>query len=279
MADRMAGKVAFITGAARGQGRSHALRLAAEGADVIAVDRCAEIDSVAPVYSMPTEHDLAETARRVEELGRRAVARIADVRDFDGLQAAFDSGVAELGRVDVVIANAGIVSFGRSWELTAEQWQDMIDVNLTGVFHTAKAAIPTMIEQGDGGCLLLISSVAGLKGRGGLAHYSAAKQGVVGLMQSLAGELGEHGIRVNTIHPTNVSTPMIQHPTFYGMFSPPGAEPTLENAEPAMRAMHVLPTPWVRESDVSDAVAFLAGDEARFVTGAAFPVDAGVGVR
>lgn len=277
MADRMAGKVAFITGAARGQGRGHALRLAAEGADIIAVDRCAEVDS--PPYPMPTEADLAETAREVEKLGRRIVSRVADVRDFDGLQAAFDAGVAELGRIDVVVANAGIVSFGRTWEFTAQQWQEMIDTNLTGVFHTAKVAIPTLIEQNEGGCLLFTASIAGTKGIQTVGHYTAAKHGVVGLMRTLANELGPHGIRVNTINPTNVNTAMIRHPAMYETLSASDAEATLENAEATMRSMNVLSTPWVEVSDVSNAVAFLASDEARFVTGAAFPVDAGAAVK
>ncbi|WP_243787846.1 mycofactocin-coupled SDR family oxidoreductase [Saccharopolyspora gloriosae] len=279
MADRMAGKVAFITGAARGQGRGHALRLAAEGADIIAVDRCADVDSVAPIYSMATEDDLAETVRGVEQLGRRIVARVADVRDFDALQAAFDAGVAELGRADIVIANAGIVTFAPTWEFTAEQWREMIDINLTGVFHTAKAAIPTLIEQGDGGCLLFTSSIGGSKGLQNTGHYVAAKHGVVGLMRTLANELAPHSIRVNTIHPTNVQTAMIQHRGFYEVFSEPGAEPTFENAVPGMRALNALPTPAVEVSDVSNAVAFLASDEARFVTGATFPVDAGALIK
>ncbi|GAB2670653.1 mycofactocin-coupled SDR family oxidoreductase [Saccharopolyspora gloriosae] len=277
MADRMAGKVAFITGAARGQGRGHALRLAAEGADIIAVDRCAEVDSTP--YPMPTEFDLAETAREVEELGRRVVPRVADVRDLDGLQAAFDAGVAELGRIDVVVANAGIVGFGRTWEFTAQEWQEMIDTNLTGVFHTAKVAIPALIEQGEGGCLLFTASIAGTKGIQTVGHYTAAKHGVVGLMRTLANELGPHGIRVNTVNPTNVDTAMIRHPAMYETLSQADAEATAANAEVTMRSMNVLSTPWVEVSDVSNAVAFLASDEARFVTGAAFPVDAGAAVK
>ena len=212
MAGRMDGKVAFITGAARGQGRSHALRLAQEGADIIAVDICADIDTVTPYYSLGTEDELNETVRQVEALDRRIVARRADVRDLDGLQTAFDEGLAELGHVDAVVANAGIATYGKAWELSAQQWKDMIDVNLTGVFHTAKVAIPSMIEADRGGTILFTSSIGGLKGIQNVAHYVSAKHGLVGLMRTLANELGPHRIRVNTIHPTNVDTIMIQTP-------------------------------------------------------------------
>ena len=277
MAERMAGRVAFITGAARGQGRSHAVRLAAEGADIIAIDACADVGSAS--YAMATEQDLEETARLVAEQGRRAVARKADVRDFDALQAAFDAGVAELGPVHTVLANAGIVSFAPTWELTAQHWQDMIDINLTGVFHTAKVAIPGMIEHGAGGCLLFTSSIGGFKGMQTIGHYVAAKHGIVGLMRTLANELGPHGIRVNTIHPTNVDTPMIQHEGAMGLFVPEGVEPTRENAMPGYRSLNAMPVPWAEVGDVSNAVAFLASDEARYITGATFPVDAGANVK
>jgi len=279
VAGRMEGKVAFITGAARGQGRSHALRLAEEGADIVAVDICADIDSVTPFYPLATEEELAETVRGVEALDRRIVARRADVRDLDALQAAFDEGLAELGRIDAVIANAGIATYGRAWELTAEQWRDMIDVNLTGVFHTAKVAIPAMIDAGRGGAILFTSSIGGLKGIQQVGHYVAAKHGIVGLMRTLANELAPYSIRVNTIHPTNVDTIMIQNPGTWGMFAPGDPEPTVEKAMPGFMSLNGLPVPWVEPRDISNAVLFLASDEARYVTGVTFPVDAGAYVK
>ncbi len=279
MAGRMQGKVAFITGAARGQGRSHAVRLAEEGADVIAVDICADIDTVTPFFHLATEDDLAETARQIKELGQRVVTRVADVRDLSGLQKAFDEGVTELGRIDAVVANAGIASFSPSWELSAEQWQDMIDVNLTGVFHTAKVAIPAMIDAGTGGSILFTSSIGGFKGVQNVAHYVSAKHGVVGLMRTLANELAPHRIRVNTVHPTNVDTEMIQNPGTYSLFSPGDPEPSQDKAIPGFTSLNALQVPWVDAADVSNAVLFLASDEARYVTGATFPVDAGAAVK
>jgi SDR family mycofactocin-dependent oxidoreductase len=275
----MAGKVAFITGAARGQGRSHAIRLAEEGADIIAVDICEDIASVTPFYPLATEAELDETVKAVEALDRRIVARKADVRDLDGLQAAFEEGLAQFGHVDTVVANAGIATYGRSWELSADQWKDMIDVNLTGVFHTAKVAIPSMIEAGRGGTILFTSSIGGLKGIQQVAHYVACKHGIVGLMRTLANELGGYSIRVNTIHPTNVDTIMIQNPGTWGMFAPGDPEPTREKAMPGFASLNTLPVPWVEPVDISNAVLFLASDEARYVTGVAFPVDAGAYVK
>lgn len=279
MAGRMEGKVAFITGAARGQGRSHALRLAEEGADIIAVDICENIDTVTPYYPLATEAELEETAEKVRALGRRVVARKADVRDLPGLQAAFDEGVAELGRIDTVVANAGIATYGKAWELTPEQWKDMIDVNLTGVYHTAKVAIPTMIAAGNGGSIIFTSSIGGLKGIQHVAHYVSAKHGIVGLMRTLANELGPERIRVNTVHPTNVDTIMIQNPGTYGMFAPGDPEPTQEKAMPGFMSLNTLPVPWVEVEDISNAVLFLASDEARYITGVTLPVDAGAFVK
>jgi len=275
----MAGKVAFITGAARGQGRSHAVRLAEEGADIIAVDICANIDTVTPYYPLATEEELAETVAQVEALGRRIVARKADVRDLDGLQKAFDEGLAELGRIDTVVANAGIATYGKAWELTAEQWRDMIDVNLTGVFHTARVAIPAMIEAGRGGSIVFTSSIGGLKGIQHVAHYVTAKHGIVGLMRTLANELGPYSIRVNTVHPTNVDTIMIQNPGTYAMFSPGDPEPSQEKAMPGFLSLNTLPVPWVECADISNAVLFLASDEGRYITGVTLPVDAGAYVK
>jgi (+)-trans-carveol dehydrogenase len=210
MTGRVEGKVAFITGAARGQGRSHAVRLAQEGADIIAVDLCDQVDSVP--YPMATPEDLADTVKQVEALDRRIVATQADVRDYGAVKQALDDGVAQLGRLDIVSANAGIASFGRAEELPEQTWQDMIDTNLTGVWHAAKAAIPHLIAGGRGGSIVLTSSAAGLKAYANVAHYVSAKHGVVGLMRTLALELAPHMIRVNSLHPTQVDTDMIMKP-------------------------------------------------------------------
>ncbi|MBY6412606.1 mycofactocin-coupled SDR family oxidoreductase [Rhodococcus sp. BP-252] len=279
MSGRLEGKVAFITGAARGQGRSHALRLAQEGADIIAVDICEDIDTVTPFYRLATEEELAETVSQVEALDRRIVARRADVRDVDALQAVFDEGVAELGRIDIVVANAGIATYGLSWELTSEQWKDMIDVNLTGVFHTAKVAIPTLIAAGRGGSIVFTSSIGGLKGIQHVAHYVAAKHGIVGLMRTMANELGPHRIRVNTVHPTNVDTLMIQNPGTYSMFAPGDPEPNQDKAMPGFMSLNTLPVPWIDPVDISNAVLYLSSDEGRYVTGVTLPVDAGAYVK
>ncbi|MXP24242.1 mycofactocin-coupled SDR family oxidoreductase [Gordonia sp. HNM0687] len=279
MTGRVDGKVAFITGAARGQGRSHAVRLAAEGADIIAVDICENISTVTPFYELATEADLEETARLVEKEGRRIVARKADVRDRDALQEAFDAGAAEFGGVDIVVANAGIASYGKSWELTRQQWDDMIAVNLTGVYNTAVVAIPTMIEAGRGGSIMFTASIGGFKGIQQVGHYVAAKHGIVGLMRNMANELGEYSIRVNTIHPTNVDTMMIQNPGTHGMFAPGDPEPTQDKAMAGFMSLNTLPVPWVGAADISNAVVFLASDEAQFITGATLPVDAGANVK
>src|SRR5215207_851002 len=206
---RVEGKVAFITGAARGQGRSHALRLAEEGADIIAVDVCRPLETVP--YELPTPDDLAETGKLVEDLDRRIVTRQADVRDLSQLQRVVQEGVSELGHIDIVCANAGIASLAPALEMEEQVWQEMIDVNLTGVWKTIRAAVPPMVERRQGGSVIITSSVAGLLGFGNLAHYVAAKHGVVGLMRTLAQELAPHMIRVNTINPTTVNTPMVMN--------------------------------------------------------------------
>jgi SDR family mycofactocin-dependent oxidoreductase len=269
---RVEGKVALITGAARGQGRAHALRLAEEGADIIAVDSCMSYGTVP--YDGASEADLAETAKQVEDRDRRILTRVADVRDLSGLEAAVADGLSEFGRLDIVCANAGIASFGPAWELTEETWQEMIDINLTGVWKSAKAAIPTLIEQGSGGSIILTSSTAGLVAYGNLAHYTAAKHGVVGLMRALAVELAPHFIRVNSIHPTTVDTDMVQNPAIRALFL--GDESaTREDAAEGLKALNALPIPWVETIDISNAVLWLASDEARYVTGTTQVIDAG----
>ena len=277
MTGRVEGKVAFITGAARGQGHSHAVRLAQEGADIIAVDLCAQVDSVP--YQMATPEDLADTVKQVEALDRRIVATQADVRDYGALKAALDDGVAQLGRLDIVAANAGIFSFGRAEELPEQTWQDMIDTNLTGVWHAAKAAIPHLIAGGRGGSIVLTSSAAGLKAYANAAHYVSAKHGVVGLMRTLALELAPHMIRVNSLHPTQVDTDMVMNEFTFKLFSPDIEHPTIEDFGPASQAMNALPIPWVEPVDISNALLFLASDEARYITGVTLPVDAGTVIK
>lgn len=261
------GRVAFITGAARGQGRSHAVRLAQEGADIIAVDICAQIESVA--YPMSTPADLAETVAQVEALDRRIHAVEADVRDRDALQAAFDAGVAGLGAVDIVLGNAGIAPL--SMHPTAQEWFDVIDVNLTGVYNTVEVAKQAMIDGGRGGAIVLTSSTAGLAGIGGNTPgglgYTAAKHGVVGLMRSYANQLAEHSIRVNTVHPTGVDTPMVVNDVMQEFLQ---SDPQLSNA-----MANALPVPMLDAVDISNAILWLVSDAARYVTGVTLPVDAG----
>jgi SDR family mycofactocin-dependent oxidoreductase len=268
------GKVALVTGAARGQGRSHALRLAEEGADVIALDLCAPVETV--TYRGATRAELDETAAEIEKLDRRVVAREADVRDLAALQSAVADGVAELGRLDVVVANAGIFTTAPVHELSEEQWNTMIDINLTGVWKTVKATVPLLIEQGTGGSIVLISSTGGTQGFPNFAHYVAAKHGVIGLARTMANELGQHSIRVNAVQPTSVLTDMIDHEDMYRLFRPDLEHPTREDFRQALLGgMNILPTPWVDPRDISNAVAWLASDESRFVTGTTLPVDAG----
>jgi SDR family mycofactocin-dependent oxidoreductase len=268
---RVEGKVAFITGAARGQGRSHAVRLAEEGADIIAVDLCQDVPSVP--YPGAGEDDLAETVKQVEALDRRIVARRADVRDLGALRDAVDAGLSEFGHIDVICANAGILSLGGVLELDEDVWQDVLDVNLTGVWKTVRAAAPSMVERGQGGSIILTSSVAGLVAYLGFAHYVSAKHGVTGLMRAMAMELAPHRIRVNSVHPTTVDTPMVQNPALYEVFGVPGA--SRDEAAQAFRAVNALPVPWVEAVDVSNAVLYLASDESRYVTGLTMTVDAG----
>jgi SDR family mycofactocin-dependent oxidoreductase len=279
MTGRVEGKVAFITGAARGQGRSHAITLAREGADIIAVDICAQIGSVP--YPMATPQDLAQTVKEVEALDRRIVATDVDVRDYDALKAALDDGVSQLGRLDIVSANAGIFSFGRAEELAEQTWRDMIDVDLTGEWHAAKAAIPHLRAGGRGGSIILTSSLAGLKGQQNLAHYVAAKHGLVGLMRTLALELAPDFIRVNSVHPTTVDTDMVQNAATYALFAPdlPEDQRTKETLASRFQALNVLPIPWVEPVDISNAVLWLASDESRYVTGITLPVDAGAAIK
>ena len=267
------GKVAFISGGARGQGRSHALRLAEEGADIITFDLCAQPATTA--YAGATEDDLAETVKLVEERDRRIVARKADVRDMNAVQAVLDEGVSEFGRVDIVLANAGIMSAIGEASHRMEAWHESIDVMLTGVLHTCEAAIPLLVEQGEGGSIVITSSLAGLRAPMrtldmkslGLLGYFAAKHGVVGLMRAYANALAPYSVRVNSVHPTGVNTPMIVNPEFMAL-----AQERPELME-AMR--NALPVPMIEAEDVSNAIIYLCSDLGRFITGVTLPVDAG----
>jgi (+)-trans-carveol dehydrogenase len=271
---RVEGKVALVTGAARGQGRSHALRLAEEGANIIAVDLCQQMGSVP--YDLSSSEDLAETVRLVEKMDRRIVAREADVRDGQAMRDVVAEGVAEFGRLDVVCANAGICVPSPVGDIDEQEWDETMGVNLTGVFRTVQAALPTLIEQGQGGSIIMTSSVSGAKGLPGMAHYVASKHGVVGLMKSLANELGPLSIRVNTVNPGNVGTPMLINDSIFKLFLPDVDSPTVEDFEPISKSCHTLPVTWLEPRDISNAVLFLASDEARYVTGTALSVDAGM---
>lgn len=273
---RLENKVAFITGAARSQGRSHAIRMAEEGADIIAVDICEAVEGMDRYYPGATEEDLKETVAAVEALDRRIYSAKADVRDMAALQKAVDEGIAELGRLDIVSINAGVFAFGdKTEDVTDDEWDMVNDINAKGAWHTAKAVIPHLIKQGTGGSIILTSSTAGLKGTPNVAAYTASKHAVVGLMRTLALELAPHSIRVNTVHPTGVETPMIMNESTFKLFLPDVEHPTKEQAAPIFATTNALPVPWVQSIDISNAVLFLASDEARYVTGTELKVDAG----
>lgn len=273
--NRLDGKVALVTGAARGQGRSHALTLAELGADVIAIDLCAQMDTV--VYPMATPADLEETVKEVEALDRRIVATVADVRDTAALEAAVAEGVTQLGGIDIVCANAGIAAIGGDTEPDPHAaFADLIAVNLTGVWNTVHAAAPLMIAQGRGGAIVLTSSTQGLTGRGGdgtgaMTGYCASKHGVVGLMRTFAHWLAPHDIRVNTVHPTGVDTPMVNNEAVQKLITDnPGIGDALAN---------LMAVPLIEARDISNAIAFLVSDAGRYITGVTLPVDAGFTIR
>ena len=264
----LAGKVAFVTGAARGQGRSHCIRLARAGADIVAVDACGPV-AEHNGYPPASPDDLAETVSLVEGEGRKIVADRVDVRDAAGLQRVVAEALEQFGRLDIVVANAGVLNWGRLWEISAQQWQDILDINLTGLWNTIKAVVPPMIEAGNGGSIITISSAAGIKAVPGCGHYCASKFGVVGLTNSLAVELGEYGIRVNSVHPYGTDTPMgndlsmykvfQDHPNYIHSYSP-GALPTDSLADPDL---------------ISDIVVWLASDASSLLTAAQIPADKG----
>ncbi|ABM12120.1 mycofactocin-coupled SDR family oxidoreductase [Mycolicibacterium vanbaalenii] len=271
------GRVALITGAARGQGRAHAVRLAAEGADIIAIDVCGPV-SESITYSMPTSEDLAETVRLVEATGRKVLAREVDIRDLAAQQQVVADGVEQFGRLDIVVANAGVLSWGRIWEMSEEQWDTVVDVNLNGTWRTVRAAVPAMIEAGNGGSIVIVSSSAGLKATPGNAHYAASKHGLVALTNALAIEAGEFGIRVNSIHPYSIDTPMIEkdammeifskYPTYLHSFAPMPFKPVAREGKPGLQEFMTV-------EEVADVVAWLAGDASSTISGSQIAVDRG----
>lgn len=272
---RFSGKTVFITGAARGQGRAHALRFAAEGANVVAIDMCKKVDT--SYLEASTVDELDETRKLAEDLGAEVLTSQLDIRDSAALQLVVSEALERFGSIDVVVANAAIVSNTVPfWEIEEQAWRDVVDTNLTGTWLTMRAIVPSMIEAGKGGSLIIINSAAGLQGYPGLADYVASKHGGVGLMRTMAQELGQYEIRVNSIHSSNVKTPMYVNATTKGLFAPGlGDDFTEEELERASRPMHLLPVGWVLPDDISNAVLWLASDESRYVTGATLPVDAG----
>ena len=270
---KLDGKVAFITGIARGQGRSHALTLAREGAAIIGIDICQNIETA--TYPMSTPDDLAETVRLVERIGGRIQAYQADTRDFDAVKRAVEDGVKQFGRLDVVVANAATVNgFGALWEISDHQFRDQWEINVLGVWHTIKATVPTLLEQGEGGSIVLIASMSGLAPELNIGHYVASKHAVVGLMRNLAAELAPHSIRVNAVCPTCVNTPMLDNPEFHALFTG-RTDAKYEDAFPAMQALNALPVPFVEPVDISNTVLYLSCDDSRYVTGTNAIVDAG----
>ena len=271
------GRVAFITGAARGQGRAHAVRLASEGADVIAIDICGPISDTI-TYPPATTDELAETVRAVESTGRKALAREVDIRDLAALEQVVADGVEQFGRLDIVVANAGVLSWGRMWEMSQEQWDTVIDVNLNGTWRTIRAAVPAMIEAGNGGSIIIVSSSAGLKATPGNGHYSASKHGLVALTNALALEVGEYGIRVNSIHPYSIDTPMVEreammavfakHPSYLHSFAPMPLHPVNHQSKKGLKE-------FMTPEEVSDVVAWLASDGSATLSGSPIPVDRG----
>jgi len=270
---RLNGKVALVSGAARGQGRSHAIRLAQEGADIVAFDLCEDFSTVG--YGMATEADLNETVLAVEALDRRILAEKMDVRDSVGVRRLVESASAAFGRLDIVVANAGILQIAPFTEVSDELWDDVIGTNLTGVFKTVRAALPVILEGGRGGAVVLIASTAGVKGHANTAPYSAAKHGVVALTRVLANEYGQHWIRTNAVLPTTVGTDMVHTQAIYALMSGGDPNATQAQAVAGFSTLNSLPVPWIEPIDVSNAVVWLASDESRYVNGALIAVDAG----
>jgi (+)-trans-carveol dehydrogenase len=273
--DRLHNKVALISGVARGQGRSHALRLASEGASIIGFDGMCTYDTVP--YKQATQEDLDQTAKLVTEAGGRIITGRADVRNREEIKSIIDKGLAEFGAIDVVVANAGIgVNSVLFWEVSQQEWDDVIGVNQTGVWHTVSAAVPSMIEAGNGGSVIITSSAAAIKSASRLAPYIAAKTAVIGMMRSMAHDLAPHKIRINCIAPTAVPTDFVLNDRLFQIFCPDKEDPTIDDVREIMRGHHPLGEPWIQTADVSSAVAYLASDEARYISGIVLPIDLGL---
>lgn len=270
---KLDGKVAFITGAARGQGRSHAIALAKEGADILAIDVSKQIETVP--YATATAEDLAETVREVEALDRRIIAADVDVRDLQAMTEFVDRGVAELGRLDIVLANAGISTPAPTLEMDEETWDTMIEINLSGVWKSIKASVPHIVKGGEGGSVVITSSLAALYANPNTAHYSAAKAGLVMLSKILAKELAPESIRVNTVHPTTVATDMIINEPTFKLFRPDLENPTYDDFAEAAKTLNALPVVAMEAADISNAILYLVTDAGRYVTGTTHVVDAG----
>ncbi|MCB1028793.1 MAG: mycofactocin-coupled SDR family oxidoreductase [Microthrixaceae bacterium] len=270
---RFEDRVVFITGAARGQGREEAVRFAAEGANIIGVDLADQLGSIP--YPMATPEDLATTVAMVEEAGGAMVSRVADVRDLAALEGAVAEGLDRFGRLDIVVANAGVMATSLFTELSEEAWDDIVGTNLTGVWKTVRAAAPAMIEGERGGSVVITSSIAGLKGLWVSAPYVASKHGVTGLMKTMALELSPHNIRVNTVHPSSVRTPMIENEPFTNLMRSDLEHPTFDDVADVLNPMQALDLPWLEASDIANAVLWLCSDEARGITGVSLPVDGG----
>ncbi len=274
---RMDGKVALVTGAARGQGRAHATRLAEEGAEIIAFDVCEPISGVE--YEAATEEDLAQTVATIESLDRRVLARKGDVRHLADVKKVVADGLHEFGHIDVLVGNAGITLVDCGWEITEEDWKTQIEVNLTGCWRLAKAVIPPMIEAGNGGSIIFTASAVARRGMGNMAHYSASKSGVEGLCRELAVDCGPYGIRVNTVRPGSVHTKMLDSQVAWELFTPGQEDSTVDARRKAMldilTQMNMLDLPWVEPEDIAAGVLFLASDEARMITGTSLAIDAG----
>jgi SDR family mycofactocin-dependent oxidoreductase len=267
-------KVAFVTGAARGQGRSHCLALAREGAKIVGLDLCRSLPEVA--YPLGTEDDLAETGRLIEELGGEAVLMPGDTRNREDVQAVVDAGLRQFGHIDAVVASAGVWTWGQARGLSGHDWNFTLDINLTGAFNTVQACLPSMIDGGIGGSIMFTASQLATRGCPQAVAYSASKAGLVGMMRALASELAPHSIRVNTIHPSTVNTDMVLNQPTYDLFAPhKNGQATVADLHESMRAFHMLPIPLIEAQDISNAVVFLASDESRAITSVALPVDAG----
>lgn len=274
--DRFDGQTIFVTGAARGQGRAHAVGFAEEGANVVAIDACAQIQGVG--YRLAANSDLEETANLVRAADGRVVTHVADVRSQGDLDAAVALAMDQFGRIDHVVANAGIFTYAEpSWTLTEAEWSETIDINLNGVFRTCKAVVPAMLESGNGGSITITSTSNGYRGEPGHPAYSASKYGLVALMRSLAGELGPHNIRVNTIHPTCVKTPMMWNDMMIGLFRPGDSTATLTQDEwyGGLRELNMLPVDALEAVDITNVIKFLASNDGRYITASEVPVDAG----